>query len=186
LFVIAMAACGQDIPPRELHYDLGVCGTVDIVPEDLGRHFTPAAMLTWSTEPPTSGDHFQMWAAWNRSYQTLARGFWVHNLEHGAIVLLYRCDAGCPAEVAALEAAVRAMPTDADCEGNLRVRSLVANDPLLPIDRTFAAVAWGAMYVASCVDEPAILEFTRDFYARAPEDFCTEGASLGGIRIDPP
>lgn len=185
ILVLLCSACGNDVPPRPLHYDLGTCGAVDIVPEEPGRHVPNGTVVPWSTNPPTSGDHFATWAAFNRSYAILDRGFWVHDLEHGAIVLAYRCDAGCPAEVAALEDAVRAMPTDPECDPAVRVRALVVADPLLPTDQMFAAIAWGSLYTATCVDQPAILDFARDFYGRAPEDLCTDGQSLGGTRIDP-
>jgi hypothetical protein len=179
-----MAACGSDIPERPLNYELGTCGVVDIIAEEAGFHRPQGFAIQWSTNPPTSGDHFEVWAAWDRSYVLLDRGFWVHNLEHGAVVLAYRCDAGCPDEVAALEDAVRAMPVDASCEAPVQHRTLVTADPLLPADRMFVAIAWGAMYTATCVDPDAIAIFTRDFYGRAPEDFCFEGASLGGARIE--
>jgi hypothetical protein len=182
--LIVLAGCGEDVPPRPLHYDLGTCGVVDIVREESGQHHASGTPIEWATNPPTSGDHFATWAGWDRSYTVLDRGFWVHNLEHGAVVLLYRCDAGCAAEVAALEDAVRAMPVDEACEAPVKRRALVVADPLLPADVTFAAVAWGAMYNATCVDPDAIAAFTSDFYARAPEDLCFEGASLGGTRIE--
>jgi hypothetical protein len=185
LVLLAVAGCGESVGPRPLHYELGRCGVVDIVPRDpTTQHRPQGATIEWTTNPPTSGSHYQIWAAWNRSYPALDRGFWVHNLEHGGVILLYRCDAGCPDEVAMLEDAVRALPEDASCNAAVRRRVLVVADPLLPEDNTFAAVAWGTMYTASCVDPEAIATFTRDFYARAPEDFCTDGASLGGERID--
>ena len=184
LLLLGLGACGEDIPPRPLTYELGTCGIVDIVTEQAGLHRPAGTPIEWTTNPPTSGDHFDNWAAYDRSYTLLDRGYWVHNLEHGAIVLLHRCDAGCPDQVAALEDAVRAMPIDSQCTAPVQRRTLVAADPLLPTDATFAAVAWGAMYNATCVDPDAIATFTADFYARAPEDLCFDGASLGGTRIE--
>jgi hypothetical protein len=184
VWLLALVGCGEDIPPRPLTYDLGTCGVVDIVPEQAGVHRPPGSVIEWTTNPPTSGDHFDTWAAYDRSYTLLDRAFWVHNLEHGAVVLLHRCDGGCPDQVAALEDAVRAMPVDASCSAPVKHRTLVAADPLLPADATSAAVAWGAMYNATCVDPDAIAAFTADFYGRAPEDLCFDGASLGGIRIE--
>jgi hypothetical protein len=180
-----LAGCGGGPGPRPLHFDLGTCGAVDIIADqDPGIHVPQDTEIVWSTNPPTSGEHFPVWASWDRSYTDLERGFWVHNLEHGAIVLVYRCDAGCPDEIAQLEDAVRAMPDDPDCVAPNRSRSLVASDPLLPSDRMFAAVAWGAMYTASCVDPVAIAKFTTDFRRSAPEDTCASGASIGGTRIE--
>ena len=182
LFVLV--GCGDPVGSRPLHYELGTCGVVDILDEDVGDHVAQGSTIEWSTNPPTSGPHFSLWAAWDRSYGTLDRGFWVHNLEHGAVVLAHRCDAGCPDEIAQLAAAVLALPEDAKCEAPIRARALVVADPLLPDDRSFAAIAWGALYSASCVDPDAIAEFAGDFYGRAPENLCDDGASLGGTPIE--
>jgi hypothetical protein len=61
------------------------------------------------------------------------------------VVLAHRCDAGCPDEVSQLEATVLALPQDATCDAPVRTRALVVADPLLPEDRTVAAIAWGAL-----------------------------------------
>lgn len=181
---ILLVGCGEDIGARPLHYDQGICGVVDILPEEAGDHVAQGTPIEWSTNPPTSGAHFEIWAAYDRSYATLDRGFWVHNLEHGAIVLAHRCE-DCPAEVAMLEDAVRAMPVDSGCEDPVYARALVVADPLMPAEIPFAAIAWGSLYSATCIDPPSIAQFTTDFYGRAPEDICINGASLGGTPIVP-
>lgn len=183
LMLLAIGACSDSVGARPLHYELGTCGFVDIVPEDPGLHVAQGSTIEWSTNPPSSGSHFPIWGAWDRSYTNLERGFWVHNAEHGAIVLAYRCDAGCPDIVAGLEAVVRTLPVDPDCEAPVRHRAIVVADPLLPENNQVAAVAWGKIYLASCVDPEALLQFADDFYARAPENICAEGASLGGTPI---
>jgi Protein of unknown function (DUF3105) len=180
-----VVACGEDIGDRPLHYELGSCGFVDILPEDPGKHRPQGSEILWSTNPPTSGEHFPIWAQYDRTYATLDRGFWVHNLEHGSIVLAHRCE-DCPAEVAMLEETVRAMPTDRACTDPVRQRAIVVADPLLPAEMPFAAIAWGALYAATCIDPPAIAQFTADFYGSGPEDLCNDGASLGGVPIEPP
>src|SRR5262245_39258753 len=83
------------------------------------------------------------------------RGYWVHNLEHGAIVLLYRPDAPA-ALIDAVRAGYEAIPDDPECGHK---RALVTPDPLL--DVPFAAVAWH--YVMECggiVDTQSVLDFT--------------------------
>ena len=59
----------------------------------------------------------------------------MHNLEHGAIVLLYRPDAP-PSAVQELRQAYQALPNDPACGHR---RALLTPDPLLP--RAVAAVA---------------------------------------------
>jgi hypothetical protein len=185
LGLVVIGACSDGPGARPLEYDLGTCGIVDIVPEDPGIHVTQGSAIEWSTNPPASGSHFPVWAAWDRSYAALDRGFWVHNVEHGAIVFAYRCDAGCPDVVAQLEDVVRAMPADPQCEAPVRNRAIVVADPLLPEDGQVAAVAWGKIYLATCVDPDGLATFVHDYYARAPEDLCADGASLGGTAIAP-
>jgi hypothetical protein len=182
--LVVLAGCSDPVEPLPAHFALGSCGFVDIVGEDPGPHVPQGSLIEWSTNPPTSGPHFPIWAAWDRSYASLERGFWVHNLEHGAVVLAHRCDEGCPDEIAQLEAAVLALPDDVACLTPNRTRALVVADPQLPDGIRFAAVAWGAMYTATCVDPPAIAKFARDFGRRAPEDTCASGASLGGTLIE--
>ena len=182
--LLVLAACGDPVGPRPLHYDLGTCGTVDILPEDPGVHVPQGSQITWSSNPPASGEHFPIWAAYDRSYDPLDRGFWVHNAEHGAVVLAYRCDAGCPDVIAGLEDVVRAIPVDAKCVSPVKSRSLVVADPLLPDGVQVAAIAWGTIYTGSCVDPTALATFVHDFYGSAPEDFCDDGASLGGAPIE--
>lgn len=185
-FALAViAACGEDVGSRPLHYEDGTCGAVDIIVDDQpGVHVTQGTPIDYVTNPPTSGSHFAVWAGYNRSYPALDRGFWVHNLEHGAIVLAYRCDTPCPDTVAALEAIVRAQPDDPDCVAPGRTRMLVVADPLLPAETPIVATSWSAMYTATCVDPPAINRFIRDFYNQAPEDLCNDGASIGGVLIE--
>jgi len=182
--LLVLAACSDPVGPRPLHYELGSCGVVDIHDEVSGAHVPQGSLIEYPTNPPASGPHFPIWAAWDRSYSSLDRGFWMHNVEHGAIVLAHRCDEGCPDELAQLEDVVRALPTDALCTAPVRNRAIIVADPLLPDGIRFAAVAWGVTYTASCVDPDALQTFSDDFYARAPEDFCTNGASLGGTFIE--
>ncbi len=121
-----------------------------------------------------------------RSYDSLERGFWLHNAEHGAIVLLHHYT-DCPRGTAQLEDAVRAFPDDPACIARVRNRALVVADRDLPETVPFAAVAWGVTgvtYTATCVDLAAIAQFKRDFYAEAPENFCDDGAGLGGTFIE--
>ena len=184
LLPLATTACSEDIGPRPLTYELGTCGVVDIHPEDSAPHLAQGAVVEWSTNPPSSGPHYPLWAAWDRTYPSIARGNWLHNAEHGAIVFAYRCDVDCPEVVAQLEDAVRALPTDSTCTPPIKHRSLVVADPLMPEGTTVAAIAWGVTYTASCADGAALATFAKDFYARAPEDTCANGASLGGIPIE--
>lgn len=162
--------------------DAGPCGEVVSDPPDVkGTHIKrDAGMLTWPTNPPSSGDHYGQWYKWSRVYtDPVPRENYVHNLEHGGIVLAYNCPTGCADEIAKLESFARALPKDPGCADPITARWIVTPDPLLPEDVKVAAAAWGFTYTAKCVDERTLRNFWDNHFARkpftAPENFCTEG-----------
>jgi Protein of unknown function (DUF3105) len=181
---LACAACVDPPRPASDEHPLGTCGTVRTFPIVDSPHVLPGTAVAWATNPPTSGPHYPVWAAWDQIYTDLERGFWLHNAEHGAIVLVYRCDAGCPDTVTALAGVVRSMPVDPHCDAPVWTRSLVVSDPLLPDDRTIAAVAWGTSYIATCVDGEALATFTAASYGRSTENTCAQGLSGDSIPIE--
>ena len=144
-----------------------------------GTHVDPdAGPIEWLTNPPSSGNHFGNWARWG-AWPDLARGNWVHNLEHGGVAFLYRCTtAPCAATRDALLTVMNALPPDPACMPDdaapTRVRVVITNDNL--ITTPIAAAAWGAVYEATCVDAASLRQFVAMFAGHAPEDFCFEGS----------
>ncbi len=141
-------------------------------------HVDPdAGAIVYLTNPPASGPHYPIWARWG-AWPNLPRGYWVHNLEHGGVALLYNCPAGaCEATRDALIAASRTIPMDPACVPTdaepATVRVVITNDR--EITTPIAGAAWGWLYAADCVDAASI----RSFYARhagmATENFCSDG-----------
>jgi hypothetical protein len=152
--------------------------TVDSPPfMPTANHKDEATPIEWSSNPPSSGDHFGQWATFREFQSVVPRGFLVHSMEHGAVLLLYKCDAPpCEAVVAELRRVRDAIPSDPLCDPSLRVRVIIAQDPLL--DVPVAAAAWGWTYKAQCVDEPSMIQFAKDHYAQGPENFCTPGRTF--------
>lgn len=136
-------------------------------------HATP---YVYNSNPPSSGNHSPVWAAYKTFAKPVPRENYVHNLEHGAIVFVYKCDepSGCPDVVASLEAVVASLPSDPLCQAPERVRAVVTPDPLL--DVPVAAAAWGKVYKASCVDAASLRQFAVDNYDKAPEHTCSPGS----------
>ncbi|HUN23451.1 MAG TPA: DUF3105 domain-containing protein [Anaerolineales bacterium] len=65
--------------------------------EDEGRsHVVAGSPLAFNNYPPTSGTHYESSMPWGVYEETQLEGYWVHNLEHGGVVLLYNCPEGCP------------------------------------------------------------------------------------------
>lgn len=181
--LLAVAGCGDDDPAIGAR-PFGDCGQVTTVAAEAGLHVAPGQPISWSTNPPATGRHYPAWAAWHRSYAQLARGYWLHNAEHGGIILLHDCGADCGDALTGLADLVRRFPRDARCSAAIGNRLLIAADPDLPPGVQFAAVSWGAHYTASCFDPAALDAFAHEHYARAPEDVCGEGLALGGAPID--
>jgi hypothetical protein len=134
-------------------------------------HVAPGTEITYANEPPSSGPHYTVWATWDVHFE-VARGHYVHNLEHGGIVLVHRPDA--PDEVAAaLRAAYDAIPDDPECGHK---RAILAQDPELAMPVAVIAADW--VMTGSCLDEDdqdAILDFAAERRGLGPEDICDEG-----------
>jgi hypothetical protein len=148
-------------------------------PPVLGRnHLDEGTPITWNSNPPSSGDHFKTgWATFKEYNNPVPRGFLVHSLEHGAVLLLYKCATPpCTQVVEALRRVRDAVPTDPLCDPSIRARVIIAPDP--EIDVPVAAAAWGWTYKAQCVDEPTLIQFAKDHYGQGPENTCGPGRTF--------
>lgn len=132
---------------------------------------------TYNSNPPSSGPHYPVWAAYTEYSAPVDRRYYVHNLEHGGVVFLYKCDdpdgGGCAALESGVKAARDQMATDPMCDPAVRVRAVITPDPL--IDTPIAVSAWGYTYKAACVDLPTLSAFVNAHYAQGPENLCNDG-----------
>jgi hypothetical protein len=133
--------------------------------------------LTYASMPPAGGDHYGTWADFGTYDAPIPWPFLVHSLEHGAVVLAYRCDPGpeCDALEAELQTVIDDFGADDLCRsgGDLN-RFILVPDPTL--EWAFAAVAWEHLYLATCFDRASLDEFVAANYAHAPENLCAAGA----------
>lgn len=142
-------------------------------------HVPVCSPVSFATRPPSSGDHYPIWAAYQSYSSAVPEGFWVHDLEHGAIVITYNCPGGCASDVAAAQAFIDAQPDDPMCDpsaGDPRVRLVMTPDPGL--DVKFAASAWGWTLRADCFDASAFGAFTAAHYGQGREAVCGQGEDL--------
>jgi hypothetical protein len=141
--------------------------------EQESPHQTPGTVIPFRDNPPTNGPHYDVWARWGVYREVIPRGYWVHNLEHGGVVIAYRPDLS-DAERDRLEAFVRALPPEPDCAAQgVRRRIIVTPDPELPA--RVAAVAWSHSYTADCVDTNALEQVVLGLTGRGPEQVCGDG-----------
>jgi hypothetical protein len=142
-----------------------------------GIHVEACSDVTYATNPPSSGSHYPIWADYGVYDFALPRGYWVHNLEHGSVVVTYNCQ-GCGAEVAAAKAWLAGLEPDATCASG-PPRVLLLPDPKL--DVRWAASSWGFTLRSDCFDAEAFSDFYVQHAGKAPAPeaaICTTGTDF--------
>ena len=140
--VIALA--GMDCP-----IELGVRG-----------HVPQGQPIYYQRNPPSGGPHYgSPHPTYGVVQASVAPGHWVHNLEHGAVVILYRCDGPCPDLIDGLGGLYASLPPNRNSPSG-RPRLLAVPHPGLPAP--LAMVAWGESVLLDRFDAEGI----RDFYDR--------------------
>lgn len=119
---------------------------------------------TWG-DFPAAGNHWGAWAPWDTVYtRPVKRGFYLHNLEHGGLVLSYGCSS--PSESAECADAAANLETLKNAFGETRV--IVTPDPEQP--PLYAARAWRTGYQSDCYAEDRMLDFMTTFFRHGRED----------------
>jgi hypothetical protein len=83
-------------------------------------HVAEGTVVTYTHNPPTSGCHYNLGygkapiasGVYPPSNTKLTPEYWVHNLEHGYIVVSYNCPTGCDSDIQALNAWYHTLPPD--------------------------------------------------------------------------
>lgn len=150
---------GNDRPNQQLYEgaDAGACPVEETMFPDAGwGHYVGDPIVDYPDPPPIGGPHHSCWLEWGVYDDELRDEKWLHNLEHGDIVYLYRCPDGCPDEVAALKELVTG-----------REHALLT--PYSELPRRFAAVAWGYRLVTNCFDPVLFQRFWTNHVNRGRE-----------------
>jgi hypothetical protein len=142
----------------------------------------PLPASSYNSSPPSSGPHCGAWGA----YDTFDADFplpacnFLHNLEHGAIALLYNCPDGCAEITDVLEAIMANPPEDTGC-----IKPRLVLTPYSDMDVKVAAAAWGFTWTSDCMDDAARESLEAFITAHiggsgdAPEpDVCGDGSVL--------
>lgn len=149
------------------------------VQPDMGNtHVPPGTKITYTYCPPASGNHYNasgQGPIQPRIYgpeDVVAPDGWVHNLEHGALVLLYRGDsaAATPEGQAALRAFYDEYPPSPVCgwPAGTTVGPVFArfDDMAWPM----AALVWGRVLPLETLDTAAILQFDSIYGEQTNKD----------------
>jgi hypothetical protein len=166
--LVVLAGCEEEglvLPGQCKTEPVCNCGEVDSPADEGATHVPEGTVVQYKANPPATGSH---WPAWDMTWGNyvnppLPPMRWLHNLEHGGVVLLYNCPSGCASEVAALTAIKNGLRPD---KFNA-IRVIITPYPGMP--RKFAAVAWKWRWLGDSVDENAIKCFIATRYDRAPE-----------------
>jgi len=107
-------------------------------------HVSPPAKVMYNHNPPTSGCHYNLGFGvapiQNGAYdRPIAREYWVHNLEHGYIAVLYNCPSGCDPQFQQLRQWYKTLPPDPSGRvAYARVIIIPYSEMTVP----FACVSW--------------------------------------------
>lgn len=169
----------------------GAPATLGQPQEDMGRrHIEAGAAAKYASCPPASGPHYSAPNGpikarfYGRDDTTVPQG-WIHNLEHGGFVLLYRCGANDACDAAQQEqlrrfvdafpaSPVCGLPAGGDYPSPVVTRFDQMNTP-------YTAIVWGRILPLDSLDTATILRFYAEVGERTnPEPQCaTPGASPG-------
>ena len=128
------------------------------------RHVAEADGATHQADPPASGDHYSVWSRYGVFEEPVDPGFWVHNLEHGAIVLLYRCTDDCAQVRADIGKVYASLPDGAFGEVKLLATTYEGD-----FGSRFMLIAWNWQEPFDEFDAERIERFYRELLGRGPE-----------------
>lgn len=162
--VAALAACGSDPTEVEKADEPTIEG---VVIED-GQTNAHVANPTYDADPPSGGDHHQVWLTCGVYDAPVPNAHAVHSLEHGAVWFAYRPDLG-DDQVALLREIADAHPD----------RVIVS--PYPGVDSAVVAVAWERRLEVDDAADPRLGEFFDAYVngAQAPEPAVTCENGIG-------
>ena len=150
-------------------YNGPTLGTV--VPDEGRAHVDPSTSPTYKSYPPASGPHYSVQGIAPVPWMTIAalqEGQYIHNLEHGGIVILYNCPSGadCTTLKNSLENYVKNLAPIEPTHNEVKV---VLSPYSHGMDKKVALVAWGYIQFLDSYDQNAITQFYENHADKGPE-----------------
>ena len=158
------------------------------IPQMPHTHVPEGTSVTYNHTPPTSGCHYSAQARAPMEpgvyTQHVDNEYWVHNLEHGYIVVLYDCGSqgpkGCPQDFATLRAWYDNQTVDPallSCAqaGTIQVPpyAKVLVLPFSGIGHKFAVVSWDYYLPLDTADTSQLDKFYANHVGHSPEGLCS-------------
>jgi hypothetical protein len=133
------------------------------LPDEGSQHVPEGTAITYQAYPPASGPHYPAPAQTGVYVDGLAPGSWVHSMEHGYVVLVYKPPVSADG-MAAFRQMVRNFPLSKF--GNVKL--VIA--PYSDMPHTFAVLSWDWRLFLDTFDRGKILEFYRAHVDHGRED----------------
>jgi len=138
------------------------------VPNEGAGHTTSVdTPLTFQHYPPSSGAHYPAPANWNAYDDPVSEGYFVHNLEHGGVVFLYKCpENNCPELKQQFKDLFAKAPPESRFN-KVKILSSPYDEAKMPSQ--IVALAWGNQVNLDHFDEAALLQWYQRYVNRGPE-----------------
>lgn len=167
-----------DVPAHECVTIVQLADAVDasVALQSLGAaHEPPGAAVEYEHCPPTSGTHYgtTLLARLHGPAEPTVPQEWVHNLEHGQVVLLYSCRASCDGVVDDLGKIARDAPSSPLCDDPAVLVVTRYEDMPAPL----ALAAWGRLRYLRSPSADVVAAFVREHADRGPEPQCAAAES---------
>jgi len=140
------------------------------VPDEGRTHVPTGTQVTYRHQPPTSGSHYSQAGvapvAW-QTIDTLQPEVWVHNLEHGGIVILYNCPSGCDDLQAKLKTYVNDLAPADPRFGEYKIVMSPYSEGMG--SHTVAVLAWDYIEFLDGYDQAKVTQFYEAHVDQGPE-----------------
>jgi hypothetical protein len=125
--------------------------------------------IAYLDRPPVGGPHNGCWTTYGVHDKPVPPENWVHNLEHGGVVLLYNCDGGCDSDVGRME-------------GFVAEHERTVLTEYTEMDARFAIVAWEyRLLLDDALDLDAFDAFYKEHFDHGLEHIAKDGADCGPL-----
>lgn len=163
--VVVLAAAGYFIYSSRNAASASPLG--EFRPQEETKHVAEGSAINYQSVPPSSGRHYPAPKPWGSYDEAIVPGYWVHNLEHGGVALLYNCPSGCPDVINVAHDAAKTFPPDKFGE----IKVITTPYAGLPTGVQVAAVAWQYVKLYNGdFSRENILAFYNAHVDRGPED----------------
>ncbi len=133
------------------------------VPSEGALHVEQGTVIDYQNYPPSSGPHYPAPYNWGVYTEEVPEGNFVHNLEHGGIVILYKCDEPCPDLERSLVDLYQTVPPSGF--GNVKLLT----SPYSKLQNPITALAWGWILEMDEFDQDRMLRFYKARLDKGPE-----------------